>query len=154
MKKKNHFDFLFLFDILFVFLLALVEECLSPTLFYSLYSLSLKSKVDHQKCQDPLYFNSVLCLLCFLIFLYGEVQVQTLLQKLQQWPGFTGHMRSHMMNLPLTKPKEESLQTIQLSYEVELTPSSSSSPSSSVDEGDDYNDKGHASEITQRAFTL
>ncbi|KEH16508.1 putative transcription factor C2H2 family [Medicago truncatula] len=48
-----------------------------------------------------------------------------------------GHMRSHMMNLLVTKQEEESSRTVQLSFEAESAPSSSSSS-----EDDDVDEKG------------
>ncbi|TKY66327.1 Zinc finger protein ZAT9 [Spatholobus suberectus] len=61
------------------------------------------------------------CKLCFRSFSNGR--------------ALGGHMRSHMMNLPLSKPEEASLRTIQLSFEAESASSSSSS-------SDDDDDKG------------
>ncbi|WVZ06768.1 hypothetical protein V8G54_020114, partial [Vigna mungo] len=63
------------------------------------------------------------CKLCFRSFSNGR--------------ALGGHMRSHMMNLPLSKPEEASPRTIQLSFEAE----SASSSSSSSDDDED-GDKG------------
>ncbi|XP_061347242.1 zinc finger protein ZAT9-like isoform X2 [Gastrolobium bilobum] len=51
------------------------------------------------------------CKLCFRSFSNGR--------------ALGGHMKSHMMNLPLTKPEEESTRAIQLSFEAESASSSS-----------------------------
>ncbi|XP_020208807.1 zinc finger protein ZAT9 [Cajanus cajan] len=53
------------------------------------------------------------CKLCFRSFSNGR--------------ALGGHMRSHMMNLPLSKPEEAFSRTIQLSFEAESASSSSSS---------------------------
>ncbi|KAL2336863.1 hypothetical protein Fmac_011309 [Flemingia macrophylla] len=63
------------------------------------------------------------CKLCFRSFSNGR--------------ALGGHMRSHMMNLPLSKPEEAFSRTVQLSFEAE-----SASSSSSDDDDDDHNRNG------------
>ncbi|XP_027335415.1 zinc finger protein ZAT9-like [Abrus precatorius] len=65
------------------------------------------------------------CKLCFRSFSNGR--------------ALGGHMRSHMMNLTLAKPEEESSRTVQLSFEAE---SASSSSSSEDEQGNNDDDKG------------
>ncbi|KAK7373366.1 hypothetical protein VNO80_06772 [Phaseolus coccineus] len=62
------------------------------------------------------------CKLCFKSFSNGR--------------ALGGHMRSHMMNLPLSKPEEASPRTIQLSFEADSASSSSSSSSDDDEDGD------------------